>query len=221
MEVKEEVEMGYVNNEGYKRKTPSPSHGGYVASLPMVAPQQRVFIPTPPEMDAYAQRQQHSHQPSPTQRILSPGPMPAPIPINPSGPKMGFNPRGPTPRPPHQYENHDPIQDNYGYQSPPHQRQPYDLPYDNDAPDVVLPPQLQPRHGGQQYNGGGNADYYNTYSSPEVPQQQGGVGGYSAYQPPRAHGHSPQNAQSMYPAGDRAYDYDDSRRRKQDPWSVL
>lgn len=237
VEIKEEVEMGYVNNEEYKRKTPSPSHGGYIASPPMVALQQKSLTPASAEMDAYAQRQQHSHS-HPTQRVLSPGPMPAPIPINPSGQKMGFNPRGPTPRPQHQYEyeDRDPIQEDYRYQNPqqqgprwgnqppPHQRQPYDLPYDlpydNDAPEVVLPPQLQSRHGGQQYGGGGgNPDYHNTYPPSEtVPQQQGGAGGYAAY---RAHGHPPQNAQSMYPADDRVYDYDDSHRKKQDPWSAL
>ena len=240
VEVKEEeVEMEYVNNEGYKRKTPSPSHGGYVASQPMVAPQQRGLTPAPTKMDVYTQRQQHSH--TPAQRVLSPGPMPAPIPINPSGQKTGFNPRGPTPGPQYQYEyeDRDPIQDNYGYQNPqqqgprwgnqppPHQRQPYDLPYDNDAPEVVLPPQLQSGHSGQQYGGGGgggggNPGYYNAYSPPEVvPQQQGGAGEFAAYQPPRAHGHPPQNGQSMYPADDRVYDYDDPNRRKQDPWSAL
>ncbi|KAF8424921.1 hypothetical protein EV426DRAFT_573648 [Tirmania nivea] len=238
VEVKEEVEMGYVNNEGYKRKTPSPSHGGYVASPPMVALQQRGLTPAPKEIDAYAQRQ-HSHTPSHTpshnQRVLSPGPMPAPIPINPTGQKMGFNPCGPTPGPQRQfeYEDRDPIQDNSGYQNPqqqgprwgnqpPHQRQPYDLQYDNDAPEVVLPPQLQPGHCGQQYGGGGNPDYYNAYSPSEVvPPQQGGAGGYAAYQAPRAHGHPPQNGQSMYPVDDKVYDYDDPHRRKQDPWSAL
>lgn len=228
VEVKEEVEMGYVNNEVYKRKSPSPSHGGYVASPPMVTPQQRGLTPVPKEIEAYSQRQQHSH---------SPGPIPAPIPINPSGQQMGFNPRGPTPGPQlqhqYEYEDRDPVLDNYGYpnpqqqgprwgnQPPPHQRQPYDLPYDNDAPEIVLPPQLQPGHSGQQY-GGGNADYYNAYSRSEVvPQQQGGAGGYAAYQTHSTHGYPPQNGQSMYPVDDRAFDYDDPQRRKQDPWSAL
>lgn len=236
VEIKEEVEMEYVNNEGYKKKTPSPTHVGYVASPPMVAPQQRGLTPTPAKMDAYTQRQQHSHTPSPpAQRVLSPGLMPAPIPINASGQKTGFNPRGPTPGPQHQYEyeDRDPIQDNYGYQNPqqqgsrwgnqppPHQRQPYDLPYDTDAPEVVLPPQLQPVQSGQQYGGGSNPDYYNSYSPPVVVPQQQGAGGFAAYQPPRAHGHPPQNGQNMYPVDDRVYDYDDPHRRKQDPWSAL
>lgn len=214
VEVKEEVEMNYVNNDEYKRKPPSPGMGGGEYGHAS----QRVGLATPTP-DPYAL------YPS---RVLSPGPMPAPIPVNPTGQKLGFNSRGPSPGP-HQYEDRDPIQANYGYHerqgprlgnhaAPP--RNPYDLPY-QEEPHNVMPQ-------GQQY--GTNADYYNTGPEPQRIDNStgiGGSGGYAAYSPsrtaPHAHGQAPphSNGQSMYPSDDRPYDYDDPHRRKQDPWSAL
>ncbi|KAF8456768.1 hypothetical protein BDZ91DRAFT_524458 [Kalaharituber pfeilii] len=160
----------------------------------------------------------------PPQRGVTPGPMPAPIPVHASAQKLGFNPRGPSPSP-HQYDDRDPIQDNYGYdqqgprwgQPAPPQRNAYDLPYQNQpqqGPPRGPPRGYSPQPDHMQYP---QQDYpqqhYPHQDYPQMPRQDS-----NQRQPP-------QDRNLMYPLHgdglDRGYMPYDDRQKRQQEWSAL
>ena len=162
VEVKEEVEMDYVNNDNHRKNiSPSPDQG-YQTSPPM----QRGLTPAP---DQYGQQQ-------PQQRVLTPGPLPAPIPVSGAGQKLGFNPRGPSPGP-NQYEDRGHIQGNYGlpeqqFGQPSPRQNPYDMPYQIDHPNYDA---QHGRVGGTPQNNGMAGGYPSQRGPPRgrpPPQQQ-------------------------------------------------
>ena len=155
-------------------------------------PPQRGLTPT---LDAYGQQ-------LPTQRMLTPGPIPAPIPVNPAAHKMGFNPRGTTPMP-LQHEDRNLVQGQRWENQGPPARGPYDNLYQ----------ERQDLPASQQYVG---ADYYNSYARQGYPQTHNHApsgGGNSTYASSRS--------VPTAPADDWRYEYDDSNRGKQNPWSAL